>query len=100
MHLRVANADGAVWLDLGDAAETAVRIDGNGWRIVREGVPVLFRRTGLTGALPEPQPADHTDLTDHDSDLSLVDLDLLFVHLNVTPADRPLVLVWLDGHYH
>ncbi|HEY6684707.1 MAG TPA: hypothetical protein VI094_00715 [Propionibacteriaceae bacterium] len=71
VHLRVAATDGVVWLDLGNAAETAVRIDANGWQVVRDGVPVLFRRTGLTGALPEPRGADHTDHTDHNSYLSL-----------------------------
>ena len=30
VHLRVASADGAVWLDLGDAAETVVKIDPTG----------------------------------------------------------------------
>ena len=95
VHLRVAAADGVVWLELGDAAETVVRIDGNNWRVVRDGVPVIFRRTGLTGALPNPQSADHADHADHDSYLSLGTFDLLFDHLNVAQADRPLVLAWL-----
>ena len=77
VHLRVAAADGVVWLDLGDAAETVVRIDGTGWQVIRDGVPVLFRRTGLTGALPNPQSADQTDHTDHDSYLSLGSFDPL-----------------------
>jgi hypothetical protein len=95
VHLRVAAADGVVWLDLGDAAETVVRIDRDGWRIVSDGVPVLFRRTGLTGALPEPQSADHADPADHDSYLSLGSFDRLWWHLNVAAADRPLVLAWM-----
>lgn len=48
-----AEAGGAVWLDLGDTAETVVKIDSTGWTVVREGVPVLFRRTALTGVMPE-----------------------------------------------
>ena len=40
VHLRVAKANGAVWLDLGDAAETAVRINQNSWDVV------AVRRTG------------------------------------------------------
>ena len=80
VHLRVAWADGAVWLDLGDTAETVVKIDPTGWRLVSAGVPVLFRRTALTGVMPEPA-ADG-------------DLDLLWKYLNVSPADRPIVLAW------
>jgi hypothetical protein len=68
VHLRVAAADGVVvWLDLGDAAETVVRIDANGWQVVRDSVPVLFRRTGLTGALPNPQSASHASHASHNS---------------------------------
>jgi hypothetical protein len=58
-----------------------VKIDPTGWQIVRDGVPVLFRRTQLTGVMPEP---------DHGGDL-----ELLWNHLNVSQADRPLVLAWL-----
>jgi hypothetical protein len=81
VHLRVAKANGAVWLDLGDAAETAIQIDSTGWSKAGEGVPVLFRRTALTGVLPVPQAEG--------------DLDLLWDHLNVAKADRPLVVAWL-----
>lgn len=81
VHLRVASADGAVWLDLGDAAETVIRIDAAGWTIVDSDVPVLFRRTPLTGALPKPAPDGA--------------VELLWEHLNVSRADRPLVLAWL-----
>jgi hypothetical protein len=99
VHLRVAKANGAVWLDLGDAAETAVRINQNGWDVVRSGVPVLFRRTGLTGVMPEPKPAgEKNDENDVKYGQSQEDSDpfaLLWRHLNVAPADRPLVLAWL-----
>jgi hypothetical protein len=95
VYLRVATSHGAVWIDLGDAAETVVRIDQDGWEVAPSGIPVLFRRSGLTGALPEPQGADHADHADHDSYLSLGSFDLLFDHLNVAQADRPLVLAWL-----
>jgi hypothetical protein len=57
VRLRVAKANGAVWVDMGDTAETVVRIDKHGWDIVRTNVPVLFRRTALTGAMPEPVSA-------------------------------------------
>src|SRR5687768_1160207 len=95
VHLRVAAAAGLVWLDLGDAAETVVSIDANGWQVVRDGVPVLFRRTGLTGALPEPQGASHASHASHNSYLSLGTFDPLWCHINVATTDRPLVLAWL-----
>jgi hypothetical protein len=81
VHLRVATGNGEIWLDLGDAAETVVRINRHGWQTVRDAVPVLFRRTALTGVMPEP---DHAG-----------DLEPLWNHLNVSAADRPLVLAWL-----
>ena len=81
VHLRVAHPNGAIWLDLGDAAETVIKIDSTGWVAVGSDVPVLFRRTALIGPMPEP---------DHGGDVRL-----LWEHLNVSPADRPLVLAWL-----
>jgi hypothetical protein len=95
VHLRVAAADSVVWLDLGDAAETVVRIDANGWQVVRDGVPVLFRRTGLAGALPNPQSASNASHASHNSYLSLETFDPLWWHVNVAAADRPLVLACL-----
>lgn len=80
VHLRVAEAEGALWLDLGDAAETVVHVAGGQWRVVTEGVPVLFRRSALTGALPMPVPGDLAEL---------------WGLLNVAAEDRPLVLGWL-----
>jgi hypothetical protein len=81
VHLRVAAADSAIWLDLGDPAETVVKIDAAGWTIVHSDVPVLFRRTELSAALPLPSYPGN--------------IDSLFDHLNVSVADRPLVLAWL-----
>ena len=81
VHLRVAGAGGAIWLDLGDTAETVVRIDADGWRTVKTDVPVLFQRTALTGVMPAPQHGG--------------DLELLWQQLNVAKLDRPLVLAWV-----
>ncbi|MGW2092072.1 hypothetical protein [Promicromonospora sukumoe] len=80
VHIRVAEHDGATWIDLGDAAEHVVRVGIDGWSVVTE-APVLFRRTALTGALPMPEEGGS--------------LDDLWALLNVTEADRPLVLAWL-----
>ncbi|MGK5171832.1 hypothetical protein [Geodermatophilus sp. CPCC 205761] len=80
LDLRVARRDGALWLDLGDATGRAVRVTGSGWS-VEPTAPVLFRRSVMTAALPEPQRGG-----------GLADL---WRWLNVTEADRPLVAAWL-----
>ncbi len=54
LYMRAAQHDGALWLDLGDSTGRAVRITSAGWA-VEDQVPVLFKRTSLTGPLPEPQ---------------------------------------------
>lgn len=79
LHLRVARHGGALWLDLGDHTGRAIRITGNGWTIEKS-APVLFKRTVLNGALPDPEPGD---------------LDVLWQWLNVTEDDRPLLAAWL-----
>src|SRR5262249_46075562 len=53
VHVRVAELDGRIYLDLGDAAWRAVEIDEKGWRVVK-GPPVRFRRPKGLLALPEP----------------------------------------------
>lgn len=51
--LRVAEHDGAIYLDLGDPTWRAVRVSADGWEVVAE-PPVRLRRTG--GMLPLPEP--------------------------------------------
>ncbi|TDT30884.1 hypothetical protein [Naumannella halotolerans] len=79
-HLRVAEADGSTWIDLGDAIGTTVRLNANGWQLTSD-VPVLFARTALTGTLPSPAVGG--------------DLAELWELINVAEPDRPLVLAWL-----
>lgn len=55
VHLRVAERDGVVYIDMGNTAGSVIRIGGGRWEIVPT-APVLFRRTKLTGELPTPQP--------------------------------------------
>lgn len=82
VHLRIgAHSDGSVWLDLGDHEEQAVRLSASSWRVARFDVPIRFRRTKLTGVLPTPESGGT--------------LDELWQLLNVTEADRPLLLAWL-----
>lgn len=80
LHLRVAEHDGAHYLDLGDVTGRAVRIADGRWHVITE-PPVLFRRTQLSAALPTPEREGS--------------LDDLWSLLNVTDSDRPLVLAWL-----
>lgn len=84
LHLRVAQADGALWVDLGDQAEQVIEIRDGHWRITDQ-APVLFRRTTLTGELPVPERGGS--------------LGELWSLLNVAPKDRPLVLAWLVSVY-
>ncbi len=53
LNLRVAEHNGDLVLDLGDATGRAVLITPHMWKLT-DTPPVLFRRTALTGPLPEP----------------------------------------------
>ena len=54
VHLRVAQHDSKLYLDLCDQAWRAVEIDTEGWRIVNRPAP-KFRRSRGSQPLPEPQ---------------------------------------------
>jgi hypothetical protein len=51
--IRVAEAGGKIYVDLGDEDWTAIEVDGDGWRVCPE-PPVKFRRPAGTEALPVP----------------------------------------------
>ena len=80
VHLRIARWSSGIVLDLGWPDGQAVVVHPDGWGIAPRS-PALFRRTELTGALPEPA---------RDGDLE--ELDRL---LNVSESVRPLLLGWL-----
>ena len=80
LALRVARSDEVTWVDLGEVKGRVVRIDSSGWSVV-ENAPMLFRRTALTGVMPEPQGGGS--------------LDELWDLLNVTVRYRPIVLAVL-----
>lgn len=80
LYPRVARQDDEILLDLGDRTGRTVRITGNGWTVT-EDVPLLFKRTALTGPLPEPERGGT--------------LDELWKWLNVAEQDRSLVAAWL-----
>lgn len=79
---RVAQQDGALWLDLGDQTGRAVRVTPDGWTVV-DRPPVLFRRTTLTGILPVPVPDAGSEMEE------------LWSLVPVAKEDQPLVLAEL-----
>lgn len=80
VYLRVAEHDGALYLDLGNSNWEVVKITANGWSIIAD-PPIKFRRTAGTEPLPRP--------------LSGGDIDDLWKFANVAEDDRPLMLSWL-----
>lgn len=80
LELRAARRDDTVWLDLGTTGGDLAKITAAGWEITRD-APVLFRRTRLTGALPEPASGG--------------DLGALRGLLRVSDDAWPLVVAWL-----
>jgi hypothetical protein len=56
LNLRCAEHDDALWLDLGRADGRAVRITADGWTLHTGSGGPVWRRTALTGELPEPEP--------------------------------------------
>ena len=81
VQLRTAAHDDAIYIDLGDGGHHVVRINADGWSVVSDVVPVLFRRTKLTGALPLPQTGG--------------DINEMFSVVSIATADRPLVLAFM-----
>jgi hypothetical protein len=79
LTLRVGRHGSGVVLDLGDETGRAVVVTPGGWEAVDRS-PVLFRRTELTAALPEPEPGS---------------LELLRPLLNVDDTTWPLLVAWL-----
>ena len=60
VHLRLAEHDGAVYLDLADDYWQAVRITANGWEVVHA-PPVRFRRSRGMRQLPHPTRGGNID---------------------------------------
>jgi hypothetical protein len=81
VHVRVAESDGKVYLDLADDRWRAVEISANGWRVVTD-PPVKFRRP--RGMLPLPEPTGG------------VGVDALREFVNVPDDDDwQLVVAWM-----
>lgn len=80
LPIRVARHAVGIVYDLGDEAGRAVEITPSGWTVLPRS-PVLFRRTALTGAMPEPLKGG-----------ALQTLEKFF---NVPDPVRPLLVAWL-----
>lgn len=80
VHLRVADFEGGVVLDLGTPDGSAVLLRESGWLLLDRS-PVIFRRTAAMGALPTPMEGGS--------------LDGLRGIINVSSETWPLVLGWL-----
>jgi hypothetical protein len=80
IHLRVAEHDGAVYIDLGDREWRAIRVTAAGWTVMTD-PPVKFRRARGMLALPEP--------------LRGGDLQELRRFVNVADDEWPLLAAWL-----
>jgi len=82
LALRVARHDAGLVLDLGDPSGRVVVLRPGGWELA-ERSPVLFRRTKLTGILPEPERGGRLE--------ALRELGLV----NLSESTWPLAVAWL-----
>jgi GNAT superfamily N-acetyltransferase len=83
IHVRVAEHEGHIYLDLADESWRSVEIDSGGWRVIGS-PPVRFRRPAGMLPLPLPQPGGS--------------IERLVPLLNLTGRDDlVLVVMWLLG---
>jgi hypothetical protein len=80
VHVRLAEKDGKIYLDLADDAWRVVEIDTFGWRVLTNS-PVKFKRP--KGVQPLPLPVEGGNLGD------------LRNFLNLDSKDWPLIASWL-----
>jgi hypothetical protein len=98
VRVRVAEHDGRIYVDLCDAAWTAVEIQAGSWRLVSD-PPVRFRRARGMLALPVPDPdGDINELRRFVNVASDADWRLLVAWLLYAwRADRPYPALVLRG---
>ncbi|WP_396905683.1 ATP-binding protein [Mycolicibacterium phlei] len=80
LNLRVADYDGAIYVDTGRSDGRAIQIGHGRWKLI-ERAPVRFLRTKLTGAMPLPVEGS--------------DVQKLWDFVNVDFEDRPVLLAAL-----
>ena len=80
VFLRIAEAEGAIYLDLCDESWRVVCITGDGWTVTGN-PPVKFRRT--RGMLPLPEPKRGGSVSD------------LRRFINITDESWPLIAAWM-----
>jgi hypothetical protein len=85
VFVRVAEHEGAVFLDLADDEWRCVRVTGDGWKACDD-APVRFKRRD--GMLPIPRPERDGDLSE------------LRQFVNVTDEHWPLAIGWELGALH
>ena len=95
---RVAEWDGAIWLDLADAEWRAVRVTASGWEVVDD-PPVRFIRR--RGSLPLPVPVVGGRIDELRSLVNLPDDDQWFLAVGWTIAafrpGRPFPVLVVNG---
>jgi hypothetical protein len=99
VHTRVAELDGALYLDLADDQWQAVKITPTGWKIITD-VPVRFIRT--RGMLPLPEPKSGGSLDDLRPFLNVPDDDGAFALIkaflvSMLRPNRPFAFLALIG---
>ncbi len=57
---RVGQKDGTIYLDMGDEYNRVITLNKTGWSVGNQ-APVLFRRSALTAAIPEPRRGGDLD---------------------------------------
>ena len=84
VHLRVARTDGALYLDLCDAAWRVIEVKPDGWRILDQSPVHFIRKQGM---LPLPNPCGQGDIA------RLLDL----INLDESVGHFELVVGWMLG---
>jgi len=84
VHLRIAELENRLHLDLGNEEWQSVEITADGWT-VRDKPKVRFRRTKGTLALPVPEKGGA--------------IELLRKYVNIVEHDWPLLLAWLAAAF-
>jgi hypothetical protein len=85
VHLRVAEQEGNILIDLCDAKWRVIEVTSSGWQILDQS-PVAFIRTGASRPLPMPVAGGS--------------IEPLWDLLNVTPDQRPLVAGALHNFFN